>query len=652
MADDFSALPPLKFDEAKPGTRDYAILEWCESRLKDGQRFVQSSVGYEKIEKSISAIFSGEKSTTASYSPLQGSNLSRTEANLVAKTAEDITALLTDTRVFWNYATHNPAYEEQARISNKQAEDWYTSRCIDLRIADMIRIITCAGTAYAHLYYSRRLNDMMLDAVDPRFVFPIEPISYHTTQECLGVILRQARTPMWVKAEFNKDVAADVGAPGIFGWLTRVIGDAVAKARNGPLSKTGSGKDDQAIPATPTVFVNTMYLDDKRTNKTSSPVTLGTGPDGEDTQWAYTVKPGMPLYPFKRLIVWSTNCLLYDGPSPYWHGKFPLIKLTLNPWPQAWLGKAPLWDILSLNRRVNRLLRVIDDHAEQVAQPNVFADRNVSRNELNKFNTREPGAKVRTNSASGKGIVVAEVPALEAIIPEQIDWSIRMIQQLSGTADISQMAQLAQIPSDDTIDTIMKAMTPGVRLRSRVLEGFMKELAEMYLYCIAEFDTLPKRVAKFGPNSITKEDFDYDPNSFIPDDIPDGTPGDIGSTADALGVDGPRPKYQRAKQMLTSFAFNFKPGSLLNSAAQQDRMEDLMLSKMGYLSVFTLMENLGKMNFAPPGLKVPNSELERLQLQQQLGIGMIADAQGRKATNSAPPSLSTGSGGNVTLQTS
>jgi len=134
--------------------------------------------------------------------------------------------------------------------------------------------------------------------------------------------------------------------------------------------------------------------------------------------------------------------------------------------------------------------------------------------------------------------------------------------------------------------------------------------------------------------------------------VPDGTPGDIGATEDALAADNPRPQYMRARQMFDSFTFTFKPGSLLNSAAMQERMEDLMLSKMGYLSVFTLMENLGKMNFAPPSLQVPNDELSRLQLQAQLGIGMIANAQGRKATDEAPPKLSNDGAGDVTLKTS
>src|SRR5690348_6018657 len=270
---DFYDLPPLPDDAAKPGTREYAIIQWCEDRLMRGQRFVESSVGYDRINRALDGVFANERETAASYVPTP-KPLSSTKANLVAKTAEDLTALLTDTRVFWNYSTRNPAYEEQARISNKQAEDWYTSRLIDLRIADAIRYYTVAGSSFIHLYYSRRLNDMMIEAEDPRSVFPIDPISYHTIQDALGVIIRKPRTPAWVKAEYGKDVKPDIGDPGVFGWFTRIFGGDQSKNRHtGPLSKrTG---DDNAIPATPTVFVNTMYLNDDRVNKTKETVYMG-----------------------------------------------------------------------------------------------------------------------------------------------------------------------------------------------------------------------------------------------------------------------------------------------------------------------------------------------------------------------------------------
>ena len=645
--DSFYDLPPLYDDSAKVDSLDWQIVQWCEARLKRGIRFLEAQIGYDKIDEALRYIFDNEKSTQASYNPSQSSGLSKTRANIVAKIAEDLTAMLTDTRMFWRYSTYNPKYEEQCRRSNKTAERWYGDRLIALRIGDVIRDYTVAGTGVAHLYYSRQLDDLMLEAEDPRHVYPVDPITYHTFQDCKGVIVRRARTPDWVKEEFNKTVKPDVGGQtGFFGWLQRVIEGP--GERGGPLSKRSGA--DTAIPHTPTVFVNTLYLKDKRVNKTSGTVRMGKWSDGKpEDPWSYEVKKGRPLYPFNRMIVWGGGALLYDGPSPYWHGMFPLVKFTLNPWSRSWFGKAPLWDCLPLNRSINMNLRVIDDHCAQVAQPGVTADRNVSKAELNKFNTRAAGAKIRTNMASGKGIVINNPPPLDALIWEVIKWCHEIMKTLAGTMDPSAMTGLGQIPSDDTIDTIMKAMTPGVRLRSRIMEGCYTELAKMWLHCNFEFDTISKRVAMFGPQAVTKEDYDFDPGTMIPDNIPDGDPGDIGSYEEAWSADNPRPLYSRARAMLQSFETKYDPSSLLNSAAQQELMKYFMLAKLGYISCFTLMEKVGYMNFAPPELPVPSDEIGRLKLQQQLGIGMIANAQGRKATDSAPPAMgNTGNGPTIT----
>jgi hypothetical protein len=646
---DYYDLPPINPDQAKPGTNDYDIIRWCEARLQRGIKFLESQVGYDKIDSAIKEIFSYERLSPASYTPGPRS-LSSTRANLVAKVAEDLVAMLTDTRCFWNYSTNNPRFEEQCRLANKIATRWYSDRLIDLRIGDVIRYWTVAGTGIAHIYYSSKINDMMLEAEDPRNVFPIDPLSYHSVQDCLGIITRRPRTPEWVKEEYDKVVLPESGGStsGFFGWMQRLI-DGPGE-RGGPLSKRSKG--DQEIPHTPTVFVNTMYLHDKRKNKTDHVVRMGKWEDDKPAfTWSYEVKPGEFLYPFNRMIVWGGGVLMYDGPAPYWHSKFPLIKYTLIPWPNSWFGKAPTWDTIPLNNSINLNLRVIDDHAAQVAQPALIGDRNVSKAEMNKANTRSPGMKIRTNMASGKGLTIVPPPPLDPIIWELIKWCEEKMKYMAGTADPASLAALAQMPSDDTIDTLMKAMTPGVRLRSRILEGCYKELAEMFLYCTMQFDSLPKRIAEFGPQAVTKEDFDYAPSNMIPDDVPDGGPGDAASMVAALGLMGQRPPYQRAKSMLAAIEFKFDPSSLLNTAAKQDLMQYFVMAKMGYVSVFTLMEKMGIMNFAPANLKVPVDEISRLQLQQMLGIGMIANAQGRKATDSESPSMGQNAAG-PTIQTS
>ena len=175
------------------------------ARLERGIEFIESQIGYDKIDLAINEIFAYEKSTNASYLPTPNT-FSTTRANLIPNIAEDITAMLTDTRYFWKYSTENTKYAPQARISNKGGEAWYSRRNIDLRIGDVIRYYTVAGTGVAHFYYSSLLDDFMVEAEDPRNVFPMDPLSYHTFQEASGVILRRARTPAWVKQEYDKNV--------------------------------------------------------------------------------------------------------------------------------------------------------------------------------------------------------------------------------------------------------------------------------------------------------------------------------------------------------------------------------------------------------------------------------------------------------------
>jgi hypothetical protein len=647
--DSYYDLPPSEADVAEYGSKDWDIIQWCEDRLRRGIRFVESQTGYDKIDHNIREIFSYEQDTGVSYIP--GIKTSSTRANLVAKIGEDLTAMLTDTRYFWKYFSYNEKYEHICRIENKSAERWYNDKEVAQTLGVGIKYYTVAGTAFFHFSYSPRQDDLDIQTLDPRNVFPVDPpIGCQDLQKCAGVISRVPQTPEWIKQEYGKVVAPDnIGVLNkFFGWLTRSI-DGPGE-RGGPLSKKSRG--DSEIPGSPTTFVNTMYIQDRRKNKTSKTVRLGPWEDDKPmSQWSYEVKPGLPLYPFGRMIVWGGGALLYDGPSPYWHGDFPILKLTLNPWPWSWFGKAPITDCVPLNDSINRNLRVIDDHAAQVAQPAMIGDRNVSKAEMNKANTRAAGMKIRTNMASGKGIQIVPPPPLDSVIWEVVKWCQDLMQKLSGTADPSSMASLNQIPSDDTIDTIMKAMTPGVRLRSRILESFYTRLAKMFLYNDLEFGTITKRFAQFGVSGITKEDFDFDPGTMIPDDVPDGEPGDIGGSAEALALKGPRPQYQRCLSMLASFSCKFDPSSLLNSAGQQELMKYFLLAKMGYVSVFTLMEKMGIMNFAPEGLIIPPDEIGRLQLQQSLGIGMVANAQGRKATDSAPPSMGQNSNG-PTIQTS
>jgi len=175
-----------------------------------------------------------------------------------------------------------------------------------------------------------------------------------------------------------------------------------------------------------------------------------------------------------------------------------------------------MWDLLSPQKSLDRDLRIVDDHLEKCARPDVIADKNsVPKAQLAKMDTRRAGGKFQHNP-SLKGDADSLSQPLDATVQWHIQFLIEKMNDLSGVAALQSVMQLAQMPSADTVDKIISSMSPAVRSRSRVLECFVSEVATIMAYNFAQFYTLPMRLMILGPSGATREDFDFDPGSMIP----------------------------------------------------------------------------------------------------------------------------------------
>ena len=80
----------------------------------------------------------------------------------------------------------------------------------------------------------------------------------------------------------------------------------------------------------------------------------------------------------------------------------------------------------------------------------------------------------------------------------------------------------------------------------------------------------------------------------------------------ATGYPPGRSAPARAKSMLSGVVCKFDPDMrhlpLLNTAAQQDLMKYFLLAKMGYVSVFTIWDKMGIMNYRRPGAQRPEAD--------------------------------------------
>ena len=617
------------------------LLRWLLKNLKECDEYLQDQTGYDNIQKSIDMV-SGEMPGA-----IKTPKLSSTQSNRFRKIFFELTAGLTDTKPFWEYTSFNTDFQWSARLFNKLAEEWWEQNSIDQKWMGVIQYALVGSVGYAHVRYNQDTDDIDITPCDPRDVLPWRPSSIHSIQSAQAVFHREEKPFSYVlqrwpeKSESlqpdrtitmprNRDASSRYSRMmqglGLSNFQRALFGETPAKSL-GKLS---------------VVDVFRCYVKDHSLNETKSAVEVGAFKevlrDGVKLRipandWSYTVEPGDPLYPNLRLIVFTRSAILYDGPSPFWHGMFPFVKVGLDPVPWSWLASSPMWPIMPLQESLNGLYRIVDDHAEKVARPDIIADKNsVPRATLDRVDTRRAGLKLIHNPVAGKGIVISPPPPLDPIIIQQIGDIKREMEELAGTIDLSKLSDLNQIPTTETVEKMMEAMTPAIRLRSRVLEAAVRELAYMVLSNFVQFYPLDRRVAVLGSEALTPEDLDSDLGTLIPDF----------SDSEAVSIEsllmGPKPRIHRAREFLRKFAFQVAPSSLLNASEIQRKLLYLQLFRAGVIDPVTLLEVLGIPNVGKlPG--DPKTIMERMAVTQQAGFVGAVSAAGRKASGQQMPQM-------------
>lgn len=635
---------------------DFAAFKtWATAAIEEADVFLKAQPGYDQFEPAIDAI-NGE-----STSDLMQGVFSGVSYNHFGKVALDMVAAQCDIKPFWDYRTFNPKFQAQAQLANKLAQAWWMGRHVTMRFGDVIKYALPMGTGYAHQVYDAFNNgfgggyqggDMELMPEDPRDVLPIRPGSFLSIQEAAGVMIRRERSVNWIKAKYGaaadgvkadrEGSVAQLNKNTRFGRLMSQMGLQSGFMEN--LVSSIAGRTQARPMKIPSADLFNLYINDPTINTQRSGTWMGLH-EGKMTNWSYYVpavgeliprtgkiakEEDCKLYPRKRNVIFTRTCRIYDDTSIYWHGMFPLAKLTLDPWPWLWLGKSPLKDILPLHKEMQKVMRVMSRHLDRIKRPGMAADKNaIGEKAFGKMDPEMPGLKLRTNPVNGKPVEMLYEPALDPWVMQYFEALKSGQKELAGSANTSDIMALNQLPQLDTLETLIAAEGAINRLRSLVIEAFMSEFAMMLLMNFFQFYTQAQRIAILGPQGQTFEDFDYDPGSLIPSEI--GSPFPDGSSA---------PRAERAQEFFRYFTYSIAPGSLLNSASAQDKMLYMQLARSGVIDIATLLEKLNIPNIGLP-TDLPSGIMQRLQWQQQQGIGMAVNPTGRKASGQAPPRLTT-----------
>jgi len=653
-------IPPLRSDSVA------RKLAWLESKRELGKSYLTAQPNYSSISKVIDAVMG----TDASREYDMRAPTSYTRTNRIAKNLSDRAGMLTDIKPFWEYTVSNRKFEQHASNYSKLATSWYQRRDIDMVIGDMVVYEAVSGVGYFHMYWDSDIDDVNAKALDPRNVIPINPAGVRSLEQCQGYIIDEVFPVAYFEEKYGKKVPPETD--GISAGLLRRWTESVGNILS-PVVKWGkAGSPAKDIPKIPTAVLHTCYIKDNRCNCpedlgaefTDGPIEMGPFydehiPDETDPitgmpipgtartirkpgpNWAYLVQVGEPLYPRRRKIVWVGDIELFDGPSEFWHGQFPTTKVCLDPVPFSWFGVTQFPTMLALNTSLNKVLRNIDDHISQVANPGSIHDKNnVSASQYEQFDTRQPGWKIRQNPLVGKGIQVVNPPPLDNSVMEHRDWLINELQVLNGTLDVAPLMNLKQLPSNSTIESIINSLTPTMRRRSRMIESSQRQIAMQFAYNTTQYYTLPVRISILGADGIVQDDFDYDPGSMLPDFPFHSEYDEMGQIKTEAMQRGPQPRYDRAKEFLRGFIFKISPGSLLNAAQMERTLLYFQLARAGVIDPITLLEQLNIPNIGvealPPDVR---TILQRIAWCQMTGLMMNVNAAGRKASGQESPEI-------------
>jgi len=705
-------LPPLTHDTLLGG--DPRVLGWLQEAVQEGDLLNRDDPAYDQAEKGMRYIIGEQRNTeqpTLQYIPHAVINKSR-------KATQAHVSALTDLKPVFGYRAMNPKFQFQADLLNKLVIAWWLETFADMTLGETIKYALAAGTADLCVEFdpgaAYGMGTHQIIAKDFRDTLPIRPSTNPSPQLWQGVIFREAQSINAMRQKYP-------GREGLFrpapdNLLTTVMSKfrrAVTRIMS-PAGDTLSGL--AGVPQTRAIRPGDVvlyrgYLNDRSKNLTSKPIVMG----DPSANWSYIVDPGGLLYPQKRLIVATAEAILYDGPSPFWHGLYPFSRLKLWGVPWCFLGRPLLADTIPIQDAINDSMKDLRLGIKQWVNPDTVYDKNVgSRAFQYAMDPQKPGKKISVNPLGAGGALREPWKKLEGPAPQVLQLLLETYRQLNtehdeltGVANLQQLLQLRQLPGADTLQKYYEALTPELRQEGRYLEAFLRDVAEMFKFNIFQFETSYRRINILGDAGLALEDFDFDPDVLVPSMEPTqiqqdqgtGIPLSIPNPNYIPALDKSKPRAERAKAFARLFTFTVAPNSILAMNAQERKMMNFQLARMGYLDFWTLHETLETPNIGnpppiplpplqppdpavlqqqalqaleaqanglpPPApkyipgpmgeileIRAPQTVTERLQAQQMLGIGMTTNPAGRKASGEEPPkqeTMSDGAGGQRTV---
>ncbi|MFZ0731393.1 MAG: hypothetical protein WAM79_03615, partial [Candidatus Sulfotelmatobacter sp.] len=235
------------------------------------------------------------------------------------------------------------------------------------------------------------------------------------------------------------------------------------------------------------------------------------------------------LYPNMRLMIGisGVNEPVYDGPAWDWHGMFP-PRFCFDDWVTESMGLSLFRDVFDLERTRQFTERAIDMKIKAQMDPPMMYDSTVinpgTAEELDPWEMRK---RLGVDGEVDKAIKPILPIELMKIGTEPFAWLEKIEKDLDYYLGMNQLSALAQAKvsmGQDGADDLLRLAGPIVRDICACMETPMGDVLEMQKYQILQYFNTARVMTYVGPDGVTPETFDFDPERIIPSHMPGEDP--------------------------------------------------------------------------------------------------------------------------------
>lgn len=445
-----------------PTEKEKKLVEWVYSKFK--QAYVAKAPLMDKWKKYMSA-YKGTYFKNQNLPDYKSNEIS----NLVFSTIETIRPIMTDNNPKFLAVPNTPTgIEFTSDVQTALDYEWDREK-MALKLPAQLIPMLVYGSAVWFVQWDGKdgeYGNISIKPVDPFNIFP-DPLA-ESIDNSEFLVYATYRNANQIKQQFPEKASAIEGS--------RIT-----------MSELVSERDNNDTQDSNQVLILEMWCRDWTTMD-------------EDVEGKKQLK-----YPKGRVITClpELGILLSDKKNPYKDGKFPFVLMKNYDIPFEFWGVGEVEQIMSPQHYVNELTNQIIDNAKNTANMQWIIDKNsgIGQGKL----TNRPGLVIR--KTPGSEVRRDTPPAMPNYVREQIEVLKKDMQDISGVFDTLKGSQQGSVTAASAILALQEASQARIRLKIKLMETSLSELAQIVYSRMQQFWKLDRwvRVTDVEGNPLFKQ---------------------------------------------------------------------------------------------------------------------------------------------------